>query len=157
MCCPVCTSANPLCICLYVLPAKHSVYKCQTCMSIMFVCRIRCRKMNYKGGIPSHIHKNFSSMLYTSDPLWPVSLYAADYPHDIITGLPDGSFVATNTKSVIGQEMLHQVYEWMSEGSSIKDVIVRLRQKTVPQGYSYHPWIAGIYIFLHVRNSSVRC
>ena len=30
------------------------------------------------------------------------------------------------------------------EGASDKDVITRLRQRTVPDGYSYHTWIPGL-------------
>ena len=38
------------------------------------------------------------------------------------------------------------IHSWRREGASDKDVIIRLRQRTVPDGYSYHTWIPGSLI-----------
>lgn len=56
---------------------------------------------------------------------------------------PDGSLHTSNPNSVVSQTVLKEISTWMLEGCSMEDVIVRLRQRTVPPGYSYHPWIAG--------------
>lgn len=58
-------------------------------------------------------------------------------------GSPDGSLHTYNPDSVVSQTVLKEISTWMLEGCSMEDVIVRWRQRTVPPGYSFHPWIAG--------------
>jgi hypothetical protein len=43
----------------------------------------------------------------------------------------------------VGAALLKEILLWKLEGCSNDDVITRLRQRTVPEGYTIHPWIAG--------------
>ena len=43
----------------------------------------------------------------------------------------------------VTEEVLKSVYSWMMEGTIREDIIIRLRQKTVPSGISYHYWSQG--------------
>ena len=43
-------------------------------------------------------------------------------------------------------EVLQEIAIWKAEGASDSDVVTRLRLKTVPEGYEYHPWKKGYII-----------
>lgn len=62
--------------------------------------------------------------------------------------MPDGSVVSLNRKGIVSTEVLEDISSWIEEGCEMKDVITRLRQRTVPVGYSYHSWITGMLIQL---------
>lgn len=44
----------------------------------------------------------------------------------------------------VSGKLLQEINSWRREGASDRDVITRLRQRTVPNGYSYHTWIPGL-------------
>lgn len=56
-----------------------------------------------------------------------------------------GSVCAKRMNPGVSEELLRKIHSWRREGASDKDVIIRLRQRTVPDGYSYHTWIPGLY------------
>ena len=43
---------------------------------------------------------------------------------------------------------LTEIWKWMNEKASLEDVVVRLRPRTVPNGYNYHMWKAGTIVKL---------
>lgn len=55
----------------------------------------------------------------------------------------DGSLTAKRKNPAVPKSLIHNVHQWMLEGASVTDVIIRLRQHTVPHGYSSHTWVAG--------------
>ena len=57
--------------------------------------------------------------------------------------MPDGTVVASEPNSAVGTALLKDILLWKLEGCSNDDVVARLRQRTVPKGYQFHPWIAG--------------
>lgn len=61
-------------------------------------------------------------------------------------GLPDESFTTASHKSPVNQEVLAEIHAWVGESCTMKDIIVRLRGRTVPEGYSYNSWIPGSYV-----------
>ena len=44
----------------------------------------------------------------------------------------------------VSGELLAEILKWQKQGLDWKDVLNRLRPRTVPPGYTYHPWKAGI-------------
>ena len=59
--------------------------------------------------------------------------------------MPDGTVVASepNSATTVPSALLKDILLWKLEGCSNDDVVARLRQRTVPKGYQFHPWIAG--------------
>ena len=55
----------------------------------------------------------------------------------------DGSVHAVRSNPAVTEALLREVLLWMREGASSTDVITRLRQRTVPIGYSFHPRTPG--------------
>ena len=49
----------------------------------------------------------------------------------------DGSVYAKKVNPGVSGKLLKEIHSWR-EGASDKDVIIRLRQRTVSDGYSYH-------------------
>ncbi len=63
---------------------------------------------------------------------------------DSIAELSGSLLQALHPNPAVSQDVLKEVYTCLSEEEcSVEDVIVRLRQRTVPSGYDYHPWISG--------------
>ena len=48
--------------------------------------------------------------------------------------------------SVVPQCVLQNILVWMRQGLNWKDIIQRLRPKTVPSGYVYHTWSPGVCV-----------
>ena len=46
--------------------------------------------------------------------------------------------------SIVPQCVLQNILVWMRQGLNWKDIIQRLRPKTVPSGYVYHTWSPGV-------------
>ena len=44
----------------------------------------------------------------------------------------------------VNGELLGEILKWQKQGLDWKDILNRLRPRTVPPGYTYHPWKAGI-------------
>ena len=59
-------------------------------------------------------------------------------------GLADGSVVAATPNPAVSTELLLEIMDWQCEGATVNDVCARLRQRTVPPGYSFHTRIPGI-------------
>ena len=55
----------------------------------------------------------------------------------------DGSTQASIPHYGVSESLLKEVAAWLEEGCTMKDVVVRLRQRTVPAGHSYHSWTVG--------------
>ena len=60
----------------------------------------------------------------------------------------DGSFLAKLSNPAVPVEVLQEIAIWKAEGASDSDVVTRLRLKTVPEGYEYHPWKKGYIIII---------
>ena len=43
----------------------------------------------------------------------------------------------------VSVDLLKEIHLWIEESCSFTDIIEKLRQRTVPSGYDYHPWITG--------------
>lgn len=61
----------------------------------------------------------------------------------ICPGLVDDTVTAELHNPAVSQALLKEIHHWKQEGCLDLDVITRLRQRTVPQGYKFHNWIAG--------------
>lgn len=61
----------------------------------------------------------------------------------IYTGLANGGVVAAVSNPAVSRELLLQILDWKNEGSTMNDVLARLRQRTVPPGYSFHTRVPG--------------
>lgn len=70
-----------------------------------------------------------------------VFLVAYDHIHVIV--LPSGEIVAKQMSSSVPQSVLKQIHRWSLEKLSYKDIVSRLRCRTVPPGYTIHTWIPG--------------
>lgn len=55
----------------------------------------------------------------------------------------NGSVYAKRKNPVVSEQLLREILSWKLEGMQDVDVITRLRQRTVPSGYSHHYWIPG--------------
>lgn len=51
-------------------------------------------------------------------------------------------------------KVLQEIATWKAEGASDIDVVTRLRLKTVPEGYKYHPWTKGNIITCIIMHST---
>lgn len=58
----------------------------------------------------------------------------------ITPACPDGSVAAEVPNPAVTPELLKEILEWKRHGATINDVITRLRQRTVPTGYTIHMW-----------------
>lgn len=58
--------------------------------------------------------------------------------------------VAATPNPAVSTELLLEIMHWQREGATINDVCARLRQRTVPPGYSFHTRIAGI-VYRNIR------
>jgi hypothetical protein len=67
-----------------------------------------------------------------------------------LTVSKDGSVCAKRMNPGVSEKLLREIHSWRREGASDKDVIIRLRQRTVPDGYSYHTWIPGLLIAVQI-------
>ena len=61
----------------------------------------------------------------------------------LFIGLVDGTITAVEHNPAVSQSLLKEVDGWKQEDCSDMDVITRLRQRTVPQGYKFHNWVKG--------------
>ncbi len=59
-----------------------------------------------------------------------------------------GEVTALHRNSPVSETTLREiaVYIWMEEGCTMKDVVARLRPKTVPPGYSTTEWKEGLFL-----------
>ena len=57
---------------------------------------------------------------------------------DLVTS--DGHIVAQQQNPAVTKELLSEIWSWKMEGAADTEIICRLRQQTVPIGYSYHQW-----------------
>lgn len=61
----------------------------------------------------------------------------------INTVTPDGQIVAKKENPAVSRELLLEINDWKLEGANDADVLCRLRQRTIPTGYSHHFWCPG--------------
>ena len=59
----------------------------------------------------------------------------------------NGRLVAQSPNPAISS-LLAEIWKWMNKKASLEDVVVRLRPRTVPNGYEYHTWKAGTIVNL---------
>lgn len=59
--------------------------------------------------------------------------------------LADGSIHAMKVNCAVPTEMLLEIFTWKKAGVKDAEIIDRLRQRTVPNGYDFHTWIPGKY------------
>ena len=50
----------------------------------------------------------------------------------------DGHIVAQQQNPAVTKELLSEIWSWKMERATDTEIICRLRQQTVPTGYSYH-------------------
>ena len=55
----------------------------------------------------------------------------------------NGHLIAQSPNPAVPYSLLAEIWKWMSEKTSLEDVVVRLRPRTVPNGYKYHTWKEG--------------
>lgn len=67
------------------------------------------------------------------------------FPLSYTTVTLDGHIVAKRDNPAVSSKLLAEIHHWKLEGASNSDVLCRLRQRTVPKGYSHHFWCRGIY------------
>ena len=60
--------------------------------------------------------------------------------------LPDGQVVAEVPNPAVPTTLLEEILNWKMQGATTKDVLERLRVRTVPMGYSPHTWTPGIIL-----------
>lgn len=59
---------------------------------------------------------------------------------------PDGTIVAVAPHPAVPTSLLREILSWRSEGATDLVVISKLRQRTVPEGYTPHPWNPGLHL-----------
>ena len=57
--------------------------------------------------------------------------------------LSDGTITAELSNAAVPQHVLREIFIWKQQEISMKDIVARLRPRTVPPGYSFHTWKAG--------------
>ena len=62
--------------------------------------------------------------------------------YDIAEG-EDGILRAAVPNPAVGEKLLQEISTWMEEGCTMEDVVLRLRLRTVPNGYEPHNWCEG--------------
>ena len=58
-------------------------------------------------------------------------------------GGKDGIIEAEVVNRAVPTSVLKEILTWKGEGCTIEDVVTRLRNRTVPNGYGYHTWSEG--------------
>lgn len=61
----------------------------------------------------------------------------------IYTAYADGVVIAEVPNPAVSADILKDVLLWKVAGATFDDIIVRLRQRTVPSGYTYHTRVQG--------------
>ena len=56
---------------------------------------------------------------------------------------PGGEVKAEVENPAVSSSISKEILKWQGEGSTMKDIIVRLRQRMVPAGHEYHTWTPG--------------
>ena len=51
----------------------------------------------------------------------------------------------------VSEALINEIDRWIREECTIEDVVIRLRSKTVPNGYSPQPWISGEDMYVYIR------
>jgi hypothetical protein len=46
----------------------------------------------------------------------------------------------------VPNSVLSEILSWRAEGATDMDIIIRLRQRTVPSGYTPLPWTQGMHV-----------
>ena len=63
----------------------------------------------------------------------------------LYVGTPTG-FAAQLCSPSVPPKLIEEIASWVDEKCSHADIITRLRQRTVPDGYVVHTWIPGYYM-----------
>ena len=61
----------------------------------------------------------------------------------ITIGAADGTVQAKLPNPAVSTHLLMDIMQWKEEGAKEDDIIVRLRPRTVPSGYTPTNWIPG--------------
>lgn len=56
----------------------------------------------------------------------------------------DGVLKAVRENVIVPPQLLLEIFMWRVEGANDEDVIVQLRQRTIPKGYTIHMWQPGM-------------
>ena len=57
----------------------------------------------------------------------------------------------------VKHNLLTEILSWNQEGTTIDDVVARLRIRTVPPGHTIHNWIDGNYTNIwHINIDTIR-
>ena len=59
------------------------------------------------------------------------------------TGNPDGSVSAKLQNPAVSNQVLENIFSWRAAGMSEDAIFSKLRQDTVPSGYTIHNWTPG--------------
>ena len=55
----------------------------------------------------------------------------------------NGTVVASEPNPAVSEALLKELLLWKIKGCIDDDVVIRLRQRTVPVGHKFHSWITG--------------
>ena len=55
-------------------------------------------------------------------------------------GTSSGDVIAEEHNPAVPRELLAEVLSLRKDGILMEDIVSRLRSRTVPSGYPYHPW-----------------
>ena len=61
-----------------------------------------------------------------------------------------GKVVATNPHPSVNEDLLTEILYLKRQELEWKDILSRLRPRTVPSGYTYHPWKTGMIIIMYM-------
>lgn len=64
---------------------------------------------------------------------------------------PDGSVTANLPNPAVPVDTLKEILQWRNGGAEEDDIIDRLRTRTVPEGYTPHPWSPGTVKSVYIR------
>ena len=67
---------------------------------------------------------------------------------DFSEQLRDGTIVPETNDTVVPQCILKEILMLKEQGISMRDIVQRLRPRTVPAGYVYHTWTPGMWYHL---------
>ena len=84
------------------------------------------------------------------------------YTFIFVTAYADGLVIAEVPNPAVSVDILKDILLWKADGATFDDIIVRLRQRTVPSGYTYHTRVQGTCtctctcIYTHTLRVNVR-
>lgn len=57
--------------------------------------------------------------------------------------LVGGKVIAEDPIPAVPSSLIAEICKWREEGASLADIVCRLRERTVPNGFRFNTWIPG--------------